>query len=97
MPVPEKLERVPPVAVTSLDEKSVDDSLSVNVTRAVSPLLREGLLVVIATVGAVVSMEIGAERAAAMLPLPTPSVNEPAATEIDPAVVELALGVKVAT
>ena len=96
MPEPAKPESVPPVVVTSLDVKVVDVSLSVNRMIAVSPLLRAALLAEIATVGAIVSIEIGAARAPAMLPLPTPSVNDAAGTEIDPAAEELAVGVNMA-
>ena len=87
---------MPPVAVTSLDEKVVDDSLSVKVMVAVSPLLRDDLLLVMEIVGATVSIVIGVASEPATLPLPAVSVNVAAATEIDPGVVESASGVNVA-
>ena len=84
------------MTVTSPAVKLVDVSLSVNESVAFSPLLRLALFVVTVTVGAIVSMAIGADRAAATLPLPAVSVNVLAATEIEPAAIELAVGVNVA-
>ena len=55
MPLPEKLERAPPVTVTSSDTKSVAASERVKVIVAVSPVVRLLSLVVIAIVGGVVS------------------------------------------
>ena len=49
VPLPEKLLSVPPVALTSVEMKLVDDSLSVNVIVAVSDALRLDTLLV--TVG----------------------------------------------
>ena len=91
-----KFDRVPPVAVTSPTANVVEGSLSVNVIVAVSPIRSAVALLEIAMVGAIVSIEIGAARAPAMLPLPTPSVNDAAGTEIDPAAEELAVGVNMA-
>ena len=55
MPEPEKLERVPPVALTSAAVKSVDASERVKVSDAVSPALRVETLLEIAIVGRMVS------------------------------------------
>ena len=55
VPLPEKLLSVPPVALTSVEMKLVDDSLSVNVIVAVSDALRLDTLLVTAMVGTVVS------------------------------------------
>ena len=96
MPEPLKLESEPPETTTSAAEKSAEDSLSVKVMVAVSPLLRAALLLVIETVGATVSIEIGVESEPARLPLPAGSVKVLTATETVPGAVELALGVNVA-
>ena len=53
---------MPPVTVTSLLAKFVDGSLSVNDIVAVSPLLRDEVLLEMATVGATVSIEIDGEE-----------------------------------
>ena len=87
---------MPPVAATSAREKSVDDSLSVKVIVAVSPLLRLALLEVIVTVGATVSTVIEGESDPVRLPLPGASVKVLAATETAPGAFELAVGVNVA-
>ena len=55
MPLPLKLESVPPLTVTSPTAKLLDDSLSVNVMVAVCEADRLEVLEVIAIVGAVVS------------------------------------------
>ena len=55
MPLPAKLLSVPPATVMSPTAKSVDDSLSVKVRVATSPTFRALSLVVMVTVGAVVS------------------------------------------
>ena len=96
MPEPLKLEIVPPTATTSAAVKDVDDSLSVKVMVAVSPALRAGVLLVMEIVGATVSTVSVGESWPATLALPAGSVNVPAGTEIEPGVVELAVGVKVA-
>ena len=64
--------------------------------RAVSPLLRDALLLVIATVGATVSIVIGGESDPATFVLPAASVNLPAATETLPDRIEFAVGTNVA-
>ena len=53
-----KLESAPPVTVISPAAKSVDDSLSVKLTVAVSPALRADLLVATAIVGTTVSTDM---------------------------------------
>ena len=58
MPLPEKLESVPPENETSPTTKSDDDSLKVNVMVAVSPTVSELSLVTIPMVGGVVSTTI---------------------------------------
>ena len=55
MPLPVKPLRVPPLAVTSEDAKSVDVSLKVKVSVAVLPALSADTLEVMAMVGGVVS------------------------------------------
>jgi hypothetical protein len=89
-------ERVPPVTVTSANEKLVVGSLRVKEIVAVSPALRVALLEVIAMVGATVSITIWLVSDPAVLLLPAASVKAFAATETLPAAVEFALGVKVA-
>ena len=66
MPLPEKLERAPPVTVTSSDTKSVAASERVKVIVAVSPVVRLLSLVVIAIVGGVVSAVTSASRSASL-------------------------------
>ena len=86
---------MPPETVTPACVKVVEFSLSVNVIVAVWPTPRAVLSLVIATVGATVS--IGRERTIdATLSLLAASVNWPAVTEICPDVVEPAVGVKTA-
>ena len=55
MSEPVKLERVPPVALTSSEVKFVEASESVKVRVAVSPALRVETLLVMAIVGRMVS------------------------------------------
>ena len=91
-----KPEIAPPVTATSAAVKSVADSLSVKVMMAVSPLLRAALLLLIATVGATVSIVIEGVSVPVTLPLPAASVKLLVVTEIAPGAVELAVGVNVA-
>ena len=91
-----KPEIVPPTAATSASVKSVEDSLSVKVMVAVSPLLSADALLTMEIVGATVSTVSVGESWPARLGLPAASVNVLAATEIEPGVVELAVGVKTA-
>ncbi len=56
MPDPVNAESVPPAIVTSVEAKSVEDSLRVKVKLAVSPDFSEDLLEVMITVGTTVSM-----------------------------------------
>ena len=51
-----KADSVPPAIVTSVEAKSVEDSLRVKVRFAVSPDFSEDLLEVMSTVGTTVSM-----------------------------------------
>ena len=60
MPEPAKLERLPPVTLTSAEVKSVDASERVKVIVAVSPALSALALLVIARVGERVSTVIWA-------------------------------------
>ncbi len=94
-----KLDKVPPVTVTSLASKSVAASDRVNVIVAVSLALRLVLSLVTAIVGRAVStvMEtVLLASAPSVLALPPSSVNLVLATDTTPLVVELVLGVKVA-
>ena len=91
-----KPDSVPPTAVMSLAVNWIVASLSVKVMVAVSPILRLALLLLIATVGAIVSIAIGVASEPATLPLPAVSVNALAATEMVPEAVEVAAGVNVA-
>ena len=88
----------PPLAVTSSTVKSVEASDKVKVMVAVSPTPSSALLVVIATVGGVVSLvsTVMETEPALVLALPAASVNLLASTETTPSVVLLAVGVKVA-
>ena len=95
-PLPDKPESVPPPTTRLASEKPVSGSLAVNVIVAVSPTLSAVLLVAMAIVGRTVSILIDGDRLAAVLALPTVSVNLPAAIEIPPAAVDPAAGVKVA-
>ena len=94
--MPAKLESEPPVTARLARLNVTDGSLSVKVMLAVSPILSADLLLAIAIVGASVSMAMGVASEPAVLPLPAASVNELAATEMLPGVVELAAGVNVA-
>ena len=94
-PVPPKPESVPPETVTPVWVKVEEFSLSVNVIVAVWPMPRVVLSLVIATVGTTVSIG-SVRRIDARLALPAASVNLPAATDICPDAVELAVGVKMA-
>ena len=100
MPLPEKLERVPPETVTSARAKFVEASESVNVISAVSLAVRLLSLVVMAIVGGVVSTAtVLTERVSVLLTvleLLAASVNVLLATEMTPLVVLLGVGVKVA-
>ena len=91
-----KFDSVPPVAVTSAAANVVDDSLSVKVMVAVSPLLRAALLLVIVTVGATVSIVIDGVNTLVLFVLPAASEKPPARTETEPATVEFTFGVKTA-
>ena len=91
-----KFDRVPPVAVTSPTANVVEDSLSVNVIVAVSPIRSAAELLEIATVGATVSIESDGVSWPATLALPAGSVKVVAATETVPGEVEFAVGVNVA-
>ena len=55
MPLPAKLERVPPVTLMSAEVKSVEASERVKVRVAVSPALRVETLLEMAIVGRIVS------------------------------------------
>ena len=55
MPDPVKAEREPPATVTSVEAKSVEDSLRVKVKDAVSPAFKDALSEVITTDGITVS------------------------------------------
>ena len=99
MPEPEKLERVPPVAVTSPTTKLVEASERVKEMVAVSPALRELTLLVMAIVGRMVStvrVTVLFASAPSLLVLPAASEKVLEATEMTPLVVLLAVGVKVA-
>ena len=96
MPKPVKLESVPPVTATSSAVKSAADSLSVNVSRAVSPDFSFAWLVAIATVGGFVSMANDGESDPARLALPAASKNLPAFTATVPVPVKLDAGVNLA-
>ena len=58
MPLPEKLDKVPPVAVTSAATKLLDDSVKVNVSVVVSPRARLDLLLLTEIVGGVSSTRL---------------------------------------
>ena len=91
-----KSESVPPVNVTSSPVNSVDGSLNVNVSMAVSPAFRLPRLVVIATVGSFVSIESEGDRTPCRLALPAASKNLPGFTVTVPTPVKLAAGVNFA-
>ena len=99
MPAPEKLDKVPPDTETSAPVKSVEDSLSVNVTTVLSPRLSVVLLAATAIVGRTVSTAIVTvlfALAPSLLKLPASSENVLLATLTTPLAVLLAVGVKVA-
>ena len=96
MPLPLKLESVPPVTATSETAKLVEASLSVKVSVVVSPAIRLDLLALKAIVGITVSIArvrvlLLSEPSA--LVLLVASVNTPFATLTVPLVVLLAVGV----
>ena len=74
MPLPAKLLSVPPTTLTSVAVKLLTASLKVKVSVAGAFAPRLLALLVIETVGAVVSMEMAAVLAAAVLVLPAASV-----------------------
>ena len=99
MPLPAKLEIVPPATVTSEAVKVVDASLRVNVKVVVSPAIKLVLLPLTEIVGTTVSTAIETELFASepsALALPAMSTNTPLATLTTPLVVLLAIGVKAA-
>ena len=88
MPLPEKLDNVPPVTKMSAKAKSVDASLRVNVRVAVPLAAKLVLSAVTSMVGAVVSGGSATVNATVLLVsapsvfgLPAASVNAPLATE----------------
>ena len=91
-----KPESVPPVTTMSPAVKFTDGFDSVKVTVEVCMSPSNTLLEAMATVGARVSIVIGVAILPARLSLLAASVNELAATEIEPGAVELAVGVKMA-
>ena len=96
VPLPEKLDSVPPVTVTSEATKLVDASLRVKVSVAVSPAMRLDLLLVTAIVGIRVStakVTVLFASAPSALALPAASVNTPLATLTTPFALLLAVGV----
>ena len=95
VPDPVKADSVPPATVTSVEAKSVEDSLRVKVRFAVSPDFREDLSEVITRFGITVSTVIESWEAAELL-LPAASVKVLAKTLILAGVVLLLAGVKVA-
>ena len=91
--------KVPPVAVTSVEIKSVAVSLKVNARLAVSPALSADCDDVIAMVGNTVStvnVLVLLASAPSLLLLPAASLKVPLATLTTLLVVLLELGVKVA-
>ena len=93
--MPAKILRVPPLAVTSSTLKSVEVSERAKLMAAVSPSVSDVSPLVMAIVGAAVSIAITWSPEAA-LALPAASVKAPAATERTPSSVLTAVGVKVA-
>ncbi len=87
---------MPPPTVGVTLAKVEEASLSVKVIVAVSPIFSLGVLLVIVTVGAAVSIVIGVVRVARALVLPAASVRALGATEMEPGVLELLVGVNVA-
>ena len=99
VPLPEKLETVPPVMVMSEAVKVVEASLKVNVNVAVSPSFKFVLMVLKAMVGTTVSTARASVLLASepsVLALPAESVKTPLVTLTMPLAVLLAAGVKVA-
>ena len=99
VPLPAKLEIVPPATVTSEAVKVVETSLSVKVKVAESPEMRLVLLVLKEIVGTIVSTEKMTELLASepsALAFPIALVKTPVATLTTPFAVLLAAGVKVA-
>ena len=96
MPLPLKLESVPPVTVTSEATKLVEASLRVKVREVVSPAIRLVLVELKAIVGTTVSTAKVIKlfvSAPSALALPAVSVKTPLATLITPLAVLLAVGV----
>ena len=100
MPLPLKLESVPPLAVTSPTAKLLEDSLSVKVMVAVCEADRLVALELTATVGAVVSATVLTVMVTVLFTsepsafrLPAASENTLLATRTTPLVVLLAVGV----
>ena len=99
LPDPEKLESSPPETVTSSETKSLDDSESVNVRVAVSPVFSDVTSELMAMIGLVVSTErvmVLLRSEPLLLVLPAALENLLDATEITPFVVLSAVGVNVA-
>ena len=100
VPVPLKLLRVPPLTVTSSSVKSAESSERVKVMVALSLAASASSLVVIATVGAVVSgttvFTVMLTDASPVLALSAASLKAPAATETTPVVVLSGVGVNMA-
>ena len=100
VPVPLKLLRVPPLTVTSSSVKSAESSERVKVMVALSLAASALSLVVIATVGAVVSgttvFTVMLTDASLVLALSAASLKAPAATETTPVVVLSGVGVNMA-
>ena len=100
VPLPLKLESVPPATVTSPTTKLEDDSLKVNVMMAVCEAVRLVALEVTAMVGAVVSATVLTVMVTVLLvsepsalTLPAASEKTLLATRTTPLVVLLAVGV----
>ena len=99
VPLPAKLEIVPPETTTSEAVKVVEGSLRVNVKVAVSPASSLDLLVLKEIVGTTVSIEKVAELLASepsALAFCAASVKTPLATLTTPLTVLFAVGVKTA-
>lgn len=96
VPLPAKLDIVPPDTVTSEAVKVVEASLRVNVKVVVSPAIKLLLLALKAIVGTTVSTAIETALFASEpseLELPAISINTPLATLTTPLVALLAVGV----
>ena len=104
MPLPAKLESVPPETLTSLEMKLAEDSLRVKVRFAVPPVVKVDESLETAMVGGVVSagtvftviVTVLLVSDPSALTLPAASAKTPLATLTTPLVVLLAVGVKVA-